>query len=72
MELYVPDSTVFIVKFWQKFIHQLVKLVASNNTEENVSLTEENVSFTENVSLTENISLTEENVSLTDCSAKRS
>ena len=66
MELYVPDSTVFIVKFWQKFMHQLVELVTSNNTEENVSLTEENVSLTE-----ENVSLTEENVSLTDCSAKR-
>ena len=79
MELYVPDSTVFIVKFWQKFMHQLVKLVASNNTEENVSLTEKNVSFTENVSLTEenvsftekvslteNVSLTEESVSLTE------
>lgn len=38
MELYVPDSTVFIIEFWQKFIRQLVELVTSNNTEENVSL----------------------------------
>ena len=40
MELYVPDSTVFIVKFWQKFMRQLVELVISNKTEENVSLTD--------------------------------
>ena len=38
MELYVSNSTVFIIEFWQKFIRQLVELVASNNTEENVSL----------------------------------
>jgi len=38
MELYVPDSTVFVVEFWQKFMHQLVDVVTSNNTDENVSL----------------------------------
>ena len=39
MEFYVPDSTVFIVEFWQKFMRQLVELGTSNKTEENVSLT---------------------------------
>jgi len=37
MELYVQESAVFIVEFWQKFISQLIQQLTSTNTDENVS-----------------------------------